>query len=555
INVLSGRIPKFAGKIIFENRVLNRLTTKRAMKRGINAIHSQLYLYPKWSAFENIYLNYRIKKNFLLPDQERMRQRALDIFSELSIPDIGLDVPVKYFPLTKQQMVQIVKSICFPSKLLLIDEMSVKLTPEQLDRFHYLLSVLCQKGTTIIYATSNMEEIFNFASRVSILKNGRVIETTNISDIDKLHLVKLTYSFMTRRKELEESNFELFYLKHFYENIFNHIPLPLMVTDTKGNIVFLNTSITEYFDIEASDYTDRYFNDLINLPSESVKKIDETIFNMRELRFSLPLDFSLSFRKLYMIPLYDEDGSFMGTLSTIDEDGGLNIAGEKNPKPGSMFSPEKFAGRVAHEINNPLSIILNYLKVIKTEESPSLIKLNLDNVEKEVNRIKHIIEKSMHVEELGTQSFTKTRVDTLLNEVISLMRPTMEHNNIRLNLRIRPGILASVDPDLIKQVIVNIVLNAVEAMPQGGVVSISADFEKAGQDIYIVISIEDNGVGMEEKKLENIFNPFYTTKDHGEMGGLGLSICKDILSQYNGCITVKSIPNQGITFKIFLPYQ
>lgn len=555
INALSGRIPRYRGAITYEGRLIKRLTPRRALSLGISAIHQNLYLYPRWSAFENIYLNQRVRKSFFTLDREGMRQRALAVFRDLSA-DIDLDVPVMYYTVSQRQMIQIAKSVCVLPKLLLVDELSVKLTAGELERFHYLLSLLREKGVSILYATGNMEEIFNFASRVTILKNSRVVETTSISGLDKLQLVKLTYSFMARRKELEETNFELFYLKNFYESIFNHIPLPLMVTDTRGTIVFLNTCIIDLLGIDAGSYVDRFFNDLLALPETSVCTIQETILRGAGPRSpGVRLEIPRSSRELVMMPLHDEDGSFIGTLTTITDGHGPDKSEESGKGMGGRPPAEKLTGWIAHEINNPLSVILNYLNVIKSESSIAHIKTHTEQVAREVRRIKHIMEKSLHAARLSGKAFPKVRVDMLLDEVLQLMKPTIEQSGIALALDLRRGILASVDPDLFKQVIVNLLLNAVEATQGGGQVRISSDLQKEDRQVYMVITIRDSGIGIPEDDHSRIFEPFYTTKDHGETGGLGLSICRDILNQYDGTLTVSSMPGKGSTFRILLPYR
>ena len=559
INVISGRIPKFNGTVLFDNHILKKLSPKKAIKLGIRAIYHELYLYPKWSAFENIFFDHRIKKHFIVNDKSAMRAKALDIFNALSV-NIDLDTPIMYYNVSQQQMIQIAKNICFPAKLLLIDELSVKLDPEQLERFQYLLSILRQRGTSILYATSNMDEIFNFASKVTVLKNGQVVETANIAEIDKIQLVKLTYSFMTSRKELEKSNFELFYLKNFYEGVFNNIPLPFMVTDTKGNIIFINTRLNNLLKINREEYLDHFFNDLFKFPEDTLREIQHKIYNGEDLCFSnyQPEHFpEQSYCKLYMVPSFDEDESFIGIRRIFSYDDDVNDREDQEDKKNKcdgISSMDKITGWIAHEIKNPLSIILNYLKLIKTENSIEQIKNNTENVEKEVRRIKHIIEKLINMAALQKETSKKIKLDSLFNDVINLMKPTIDQNRVKLELNYQKDIFVSVDPDLLKQVVVNMVLNAVESMPYGGLLRISSNLQNIEQKAFIMIEFKDNGVGIKKKDIRNIFNPFYTTKNNREMGGLGLSICRDIVSQYEGHITVDSTPQLGSTFRIFLPY-
>ena len=129
----------------------------------------------------------------------------------------------------------------------------------------------------------------------------------------------------------------------------------------------------------------------------------------------------------------------------------------------------------------------------------------------------------------------------------------METNRVHLHISGRKNIFLESDPDLIKQVILNIMLNGIEAMPEGGGLDVAVFFRTRHEQTYSVIAIRDSGIGIPQEKLKRIFEPFYTTKNAEESCGLGLSLSQDLISQLQGFITVESQISSGTTFHIFIP--
>jgi len=551
IKAISGSIPRTSGDIIFEGHLLKKHNPSKAIKLGIETIHQELNIYPHWNIYDNIFLKHRIKKNMFMYDRKSMHKMALNVLNELSA-ELDLETPVMYYDFPKQQMIQIAKSICFPSKLLLVDELSMKLLPEDLEKIQYFLSVLRQRGTTILYATHNMDEIFNFASKVTILKNGRVVETANISDIDKMQLVQLTYSFISRRRELERNNFELYYLKNFYESVVNNIPLPVIVADTKGKIITLNTQMVDYFKIDQKDYMGYFYNDLLNLDRKTMEVLHSKILNGEDAFFR-DLKFKSIRYNLHILPFYDEDGSFIGILGLIKDGKGNKTDSPMEESFINIKTPEKLRAYVAHEIKNPLSIILNYLKLIKSEKETKKILKHTLNIEKEVKRIKNIVDNLLKNVAYQNTEPEEVYLEPVINEVIDLLKDSIVQNRIEVKLNLSEPLYLKIDINLLKQVLTNFVINSVEAMPDGGILQIVTGKKDLGKRLYNIIEINDNGVGIEKQNLAKVFEPFYSTKRDRENRGLGLSISRDIINQFGGFIDVKSTPGKSTTFIIFLP--
>lgn len=225
----------------------------------------------------------------------------------------------------------------------------------------------------------------------------------------------------------------------------------------------------------------------------------------------------------------------------------------------------QLAGGIAHDFNNMLTAIIGYATLLsfKVENDSSLKSF--------ATQILSIAEKSA---DLTRQLLTFSRKQVIspkqinLNELIKgteklLHRVIGEDVELKTQL-VDKNVTVMVDPGQIEQVLMNLCTNARDAMPNGGLLSIRTetkyldenyaktyDLEKPG--LYVLLTVTDSGVGMDEQTRQKIFEPFFTTKEFGKGTGLGLSIVYGIIKQHNGHITEYSEPGMGTTFKIYLP--
>ena len=225
-----------------------------------------------------------------------------------------------------------------------------------------------------------------------------------------------------------------------------------------------------------------------------------------------------------------------------------------------MMSLGRLAASVVHEINNPLSGILNYsrlmIKILKkrelTPEWRDKFIQYLDLVEKESDRCSQIVSNLLSFSRKSPPSFAPVHLPDLLNRCIALSRHKLELQDINLTSHIQENI-PPVEGDFnqLQQCVINLLFNAVDAMPEGGEVCIRGYVEP--EKNQLVIAVEDTGTGITEKDLPHIFEPFYTTKREGYGVGLGLSTVYGIMEQHNGSVAAHARPGSGSTFFLKLP--
>ncbi|MRG85804.1 PAS domain-containing protein [Salinibacillus xinjiangensis] len=209
----------------------------------------------------------------------------------------------------------------------------------------------------------------------------------------------------------------------------------------------------------------------------------------------------------------------------------------------------QLAAGVAHEIRNPLTSMKGYTEFLTMDEEDEERKEYLEIILDEIDRVDDIVEDFMVLAKPKDLTMEVKDIVSVMNNVLSLLDYDARKQGVAVHLRSEEEVMkAIVDENRIKQVFLNFVKNAIEAMPNGGDLTISLDYSNQK---YIHVSITDTGVGIPEEKLKRIGEPFYTTKEKGN--GLGLMISFKIVENHNGRVYVESELGKGTTFNVLIP--
>lgn len=223
-----------------------------------------------------------------------------------------------------------------------------------------------------------------------------------------------------------------------------------------------------------------------------------------------------------------------------------------------LFRSEKlaaigqFAAGFAHEIRNPLTSINLLIQSMK-ERLPEdgTYREDLNVIEEEILRINEIVDQFLRFSKPSQPLLEETEVISILEEVLQLLKLQIEKQKVivKKEFTALPSIV--IDKEQIKQVFLNLILNAIQAMPDGGELKLEAKLSEDGR--FVKLKFKDTGVGISREDLGKLFDPFYTTKENGV--GLGLSIVHRIMDQHKGRIEVESMPGEGTLFTIWLPVK
>jgi PAS domain S-box-containing protein len=344
-------------------------------------------------------------------------------------------------------------------------------------------------------------------------------------------------------------------LNEYNERIMNGIRAAIVVADAKGAIEFCNS----------------YFAELAGCGRDSLRgqAFRERVSELFSLRDGTPAGPSFTFdREAVVEGLFlqrDGEGArhFTAKLSPIglagNRNGSLIVLEDVTASEG-LWAGMTIADRVtslgilsagmAHEINNPLGSILshvNYLKAVEKE------KEKLDSlfwIESETNRIAAIIKRIRAYSTPTTDGDHAADLNSIAGQTLDLLRFTLEKRSLHVTSELADNLDAvACPPDELKQVVLNLLLNACEACSDGGSIQVRT---RRGAEGTAVLTIGDNGVGIEAANIRNIFDPFFTTKNASQGNGLGLSICYAIVKRSGGDIRVTSRPGAGTEVKVTL---
>lgn len=220
----------------------------------------------------------------------------------------------------------------------------------------------------------------------------------------------------------------------------------------------------------------------------------------------------------------------------------------------------KLAASIAHELNNPLQALQSCIYLVADRTDPDdPNRPYLDIAREELDRVARIVKRMVDFYRPANEGRIPTDVNALLENVVALLGKQLQQGNIEVDLKLAPNLpLIVATGDHLKQVFLNMIINALEAMPQGGHLEMATRYiggcnapKPFPDDGFVEIEFTDTGVGIPEEHLHNIFDPFYTTKSKGM--GLGLSVSYGIVERHGGQIQVKSKVGEGTTFIVRLP--
>jgi signal transduction histidine kinase len=211
----------------------------------------------------------------------------------------------------------------------------------------------------------------------------------------------------------------------------------------------------------------------------------------------------------------------------------------------------QLSASLAHEIRNPLASIDGAANLIESSQTSEETRQgSLAIIHKEIQRLNRLLTNLLDFARPRKPEFQPVDPSRLIDSIINLAGPSAEQRGISLRKEVPASVPAiECDPEQMKQVILNLTINAVQAMAGPGEVLISAKPLNSS----VIISVRDQGSGVAEENLDEIFNPFFTTKDAGT--GLGLSVVHQIVTQHGGVVNTKRNPEGGMTFSLVIPQQ
>jgi two-component system NtrC family sensor kinase len=368
---------------------------------------------------------------------------------------------------------------------------------------------------------------------------------------------------ITERKRMER---ELKEANDFLMNLIESSVDGIIVTDMKGEILLFNRGAENLLGYKADEVVGKMHIRNIYPPGvakEVMDKLRSPDFGGMGKLTSFPIvhrkkDGELIEGDLSASIVYDEKGNEIASVGIFkDLRERLRIERELQKMQEALLQSEKLAAmgrltsQIAHELNNPIYGIMNTLELLKTEIPPEskrrrILELSLS----EIQRLSEMLRNMLSFSKPEEEKRRPIKIGELIEGILLMMEKQMRESNIQ--------VVTSFDPDIpeimastnqMRQVMLNIIKNAKEAMPKGGILSVRT----AREEDKVLIHIQDTGIGIPEEIRDKIFEAFFTTKQKVKGVGLGLSVCYGIIKDHGGKIKLESEEGKGTTFIISLP--
>jgi len=368
---------------------------------------------------------------------------------------------------------------------------------------------------------------------------------------------------LTQRKLMEKELREAY---DFMNKIIQSSPNPITATDMKGNILIWNHGAEETLGYKARDVIGK-MNIRKIYPDGVARKIMQFLrsdeYGEIGRLHSYPMvymrrDGKVIEGNLSAAIIYDTHGneiasvgSFVDLSDRLDMERALRRTQEQLLQSEKLAAMGRLTSQIAHELNNPLYGIMNTLELLKTEIAPeSKRRKILEMALSETVRLSDLLRKMLSFSKPDQEERQPVEINSVLDEILLLHEKQLKENDINIASTLSEGLgLVNASKNQLRQVFLNMIANARDAMPSGGTLSVIT----SGDQNEIKVEVSDSGVGIAEEHIGKIFDSFFTTKDEIKGVGLGLSVCYGFIKDHGGDIQVNSQVGIGTTFSVSLP--
>ena len=346
-------------------------------------------------------------------------------------------------------------------------------------------------------------------------------------------------------------------LYQFSDRILKSVNLGVYTVDTQKVITSWNSKMAEMSGISAEQAIGARLEELFpNLVAEGViERVDRVLQSGKKEKLRLlhrQLNGTGRFQKRRLAPLRDGD-DVTGVVIIVEDITEFKRLLDQTIQSEKLAEVGRLSAGIAHEINNPLAMVAYATELLRREETLTGFQEEmLDKIETEVERLKTLTGGLLSFSSNRSAQNRVVNLNDLIAEVLKLLRFELQRKSIRLETRFSEVPVITADPNKLKQVVINLVMNAVHALCGEGSVILETGINQKGN---LELLVKDDGPGISAELQEQVFTPFFTTKSEGEGTGLGLYICQNIIREHGGTITLESQPGAGAVFRICLPVE
>jgi PAS domain S-box-containing protein len=369
---------------------------------------------------------------------------------------------------------------------------------------------------------------------------------------------KINLELDRKNSELQESLEKQEEMQTYLNSILESMENGVIGIDITGMITLFNSASVRITGYAMEDVLGRPFAEIFPNNSADESALLKLLYNGKELKrdekvfwhkdgHPVPISYQTAL-------LRDKTGTRIGAVEIFSDISKLKALEKEMQQAKTMAALGEMSATVAHEIRNPLGAMGVWAGLLERDlgtDDPR--RKTLGKIIEGLSKLNKIVSNLLVYTRPVKAEFRKIPIEMILSEIVDFVEIEIDRIGqcIKVVKKMREcSTFILADPEKLSQVVMNLCLNAIQAMPEGGELTITVDNDAQNRD-YILFSISDTGIGIEKSALSKIFDPFFTTKENGT--GLGLAIVKKFVESHSGYIDVKSEIGSGTTFKVFLP--
>jgi PAS domain S-box-containing protein len=370
---------------------------------------------------------------------------------------------------------------------------------------------------------------------------------------------KINLELDKKNSELEESFSKQEEIKTYLNSILESMENGVIGVDISGNITHFNKAAAEITGYNSLSVLQNPYSTFFGNTSQEEPTLLQVLHTGKELKrderviwhqdgHPVPVSFQTAV-------LRDSKGTRIGAVEIFSDVSKIKALEKEMQQAKTMAALGEMSATVAHEIRNPLGAMGVWAGLLERDLGPDdPRKKTLGKIIEGLSRLNKIVSNLLVYTRPVKAELRKVQIDKILSEIIDFVQIEIERigQTIVVNRTFcNDPVYVLVDPEKMGQVVMNLCLNAIQAMPDGGELSVTIENNSKNRHGFANFSIIDTGIGIEKETISKIFDPFFTTKENGT--GLGLAIVKKFVESHSGYIDVKSKPGKGTIVKVFLP--
>lgn len=549
--VMSGRLAPDYGLVVAKGAAYNALNPRKARDLGIAHLSARPRIYPRQTVLENIMMGDRSRWRGFFPSR-RNRRRIKDWLwdNEIVLP---LNERMQDTPFDMWVLVEILSKLYQNPNFLVMDEAIEELNQPWFGRIMALLRKHVDKGMGLLFITHKIEDALHIADRVSVMRRGDVILTSSARSMERLNLIRLCYAQLEHQDEYFSSQETFRELMRYTEAMLRDLPTAIVILDPKRTVRFLNHHGEEIFanlplsGDELFGKDNNRLRDLVLAACAAETNAEYHGVPIASRRTKLTADVRVQ-------PIREND-VVVGSMVIIEDVSLREDLRRRLVLSQQLASIGLLAAGVAHEVNNPLEIISNYLNYLREGTgNPETLEV-ISCMDDEIVRIHEITNNLIAYTGAGAKTSELVDIMALVKETVSLLQFHGSYQSVEFVCRENGGkAVVQANPAELRQVFLNLMRNATDAMPSGGKVIVSTEVRGEDELPGVVVKFADSGPGIDLENPNDVFLPFVSTKkSDGGHQGLGLYIVYGIIEKYGGSIEVTNLNAGGCEFRIALP--